>query len=42
MHFCIAAGVVNGDNGMLYPTNTATRAEAATMFQRLGEKVLAK
>lgn len=42
MHFCIAAGVVNGDNGMLYPTNTATRAEAAAMFQRLGEKVLAK
>lgn len=42
MHFCIAAGVVNGDNGMLYPTHTATRVEAAAMFQRFCEKVIAK
>lgn len=42
MHFCIAAGVVNGDNGMLYPQNTATRAEAASMMQRFCETVLEK
>ncbi len=42
MNFCIAAGVIGGDNtGMLNPINNATRAEAAAMFQRLGEKVLA-
>ena len=41
MHFCIAAGVVNGDdNGNLNPHSTATRAEAATMFQRFSEKVV--
>ena len=39
MHFCIAAGVVNGNNGMFYPTNTATRAEAAAMFQCFCETV---
>ncbi len=42
MNFCIAASIIGGDNnGMLNPAKTATRAEAATMFQRLGEKVLA-
>ena len=41
MHFCIAAGVVGGDdNGMLNPLNNATRAEAATMFQRFCENVV--
>ena len=41
MHFCIAAGVVNGDDkGNLNPHSTATRAEAAAMFQRFCEKVI--
>ncbi len=41
MHFCIAAGVVNGDsNGNLNPRSTATRAEAAAMFQRFCENVV--
>ena len=40
MHFCIAAGVVGGDDkGNLNPHSTATRAEAAAMFQRFSEKV---
>ena len=43
MHFCIAAGIVGGDDhGNLNPLNNATRAEAAAMFQRFCEKVLAK
>lgn len=40
MHFCIAAGVIGGDtNGMLNPTNNATRAEVATMLMRFLEQV---
>lgn len=36
MHYCIAAGIINGDeNGNLLPHNTATRAETAAVISRL-------
>ena len=36
MHYCIAAGIINGDeNGNLLPHNTATRAETAAVITRL-------
>ncbi|MBR6311920.1 MAG: S-layer homology domain-containing protein [Oscillospiraceae bacterium] len=40
MHFCIAAGVINGDgNGYLRPSDNASRAEVAAMFQRLCDAI---
>ncbi|MBR5114404.1 MAG: S-layer homology domain-containing protein [Oscillospiraceae bacterium] len=39
MHFCIAIGVINGNNGYLRPADTATRAELAAMFQRFCDAV---
>ena len=43
MHFCIAAGVLNGnDNGYLYPQGTATRAESACMIYRFLTNILEK
>lgn len=35
MHFCVAAGIINGDDsGNVKPKNYATRAEMATMISR--------
>ena len=36
MHYCIAAGIINGDeNGDLLPKNNATRAETVAVITRL-------
>lgn len=40
VHFCIAAGVIGGDDaGKINPQNTATRVEMAAMLQRYCENV---
>ena len=38
MKWAVGAGIINGSNGKLNPQGTATRAEAAAMFQRFMEK----
>jgi len=37
--WAVAQGILNGSNGALNPTGTATRAEAAAMLQRFAEKI---
>ena len=40
MNWCVAADILQGDDGSLKPQNDATRAEAAAMLQRFCENAV--